>query len=294
MSFLSGFVAIIGPPNVGKSTLLNKIMGTRVSIVSSKPQTTRNRIVGIFHEKACQIVFMDTPGIHRTRTALHQSMVDAALAAVKEVDMVLLMVAANAPEDPAVPGILKSLGQAGVPALLAINKIDRIPRKTLLPLLEDYGSRFPFEALVPISALKGDGLEQLLQEMKRRLLPGPQFFPPDMHTDQSEVFLISEIIREKVYDHMHAELPYACAVTVLEMADLPEKNLLKINAALNVETPSQKAIFIGQRGRMIKKIGQSARLELESLFASKVYLNLRVRVEKNWTRDSRALERLGY
>ena len=294
MSFKSGFIGIIGPPNVGKSTLLNRIMGTKLAIVSPKPQTTRNRILGVFHQDDCQMVFMDTPGIHRTRTALHKSMVDAAFAAFHEVDIILMMVEVGAREDPAVPSIIKGLKSIKKPLFLAINKIDRVEKERILPLLKDYGKRLPFDAMIPISALKGYGVDMLLDQLKLRLKPGPEFFPPDMDTDQSEAFMVSEIIREKIYQYLSQELPYSCAVTVSHIEDIPQKNLVSIEARIHVESDSQKGIFIGRGGGMIRKIGRSARLELESLFEEKVYLDLAVRLEKNWSKDTRALKRLGY
>ena len=294
MSFKSGFIGIIGPPNVGKSTLLNRIVGTKLAIVSPKSQTTRNRILGVFHQDDCQMVFMDTPGIHRTRTALHKSMVKAAFAAFHEVDIILMMVEAGARKDPAIPSIMESLKVMAKPRLLAINKIDKVEKKRILPMLADYGARFPFDAMIPISALNGDGVDELLHELEFRLKPGPRFFPPDMNTDQSEAFMVSEIIREKIYHYLRQELPYSCAVTVEKIEDVPEKKLVSIAAGIHVESDSQKGIFIGRGGKMIKAIGRSARLELESLLGAKVYLDLAVRLEKNWSKDTRALKRLGY
>jgi len=294
MSFKSGFIGIVGPPNVGKSTLLNRIIGTKLAIVSPKPQTTRNRILGVFHQDDCQMVFMDTPGIHRTRTALHKSMVDAAFAAFHEVDIILMMIEVGAREDPAVPSIINGLKSIKKPIFLAVNKIDKVEKERILPILGDYGERLPFDALIPISALKGHGVDALLRQLKLRLKPGPRFFPSDMNTDQSEAFMVSEIIREKIYQYLSQELPYSCAVTVFQIEDVPEKNLVSIGAGIHVETESQKGIFIGRGGKMIKNIGRSARLELEALFEGKVYLDLAVRLEKNWSKDTRALKRLGY
>jgi len=294
MSFKSGFIGIIGPPNVGKSTLLNRIIGTKLAIVSPKPQTTRNRILGVFHQDDCQMVFMDTPGIHRTRTALHKSMVDAAFAAFHEVDIILMMIEVGAREDPAISSIINGLKSIEKPRFLAVNKIDKVEKERLLPILGDYGERFPFDAIIPISALKGHGVDALLRQLKLRLEPGPMFFPSDMNTDQSEAFMVSEIIREKIYQYLSQELPYSCAVTVFQIEDVPEKNLVSIGAGIHVETESQKGIFIGRGGKMIKNIGRTARLELEALFEARVYLDLTVRLEKNWSKDTRALKRLGY
>lgn len=292
--FLSGFVAIVGPPNVGKSTLLNRIIGKKVAIVTPKPQTTRNRILGIYHGHGFQIVFMDTPGVHPTRTVLHKSMVASATASLREVDMVLLMIAMNSPDDSDVSLILKGLEAARKPCLLVINKIDVGPRGSLLAVMDDYGKKYPFESILPISALKGEGIGVLLDELRSHLKPGPLFFPEDMETDQTEEFLVSEIIREKIYFHLQRELPYSSAVTVESMKSDRKKKLLIIAAKIYVEKSSQKGMVIGERGRMIKSIGKAARIELERIFGVRVFLDLRVGVEKHWTRDARGLQRLGY
>lgn len=294
VNFKSGFIGIVGPPNVGKSTLLNRIVGTKLAIVSPKPQTTRNRIMGVLHQPDCQMVFMDTPGIHETRSALHKSMVDAAFAAFHEVDIILVMVEAGGVEEPALSSIIKGLTAIKKPRFLAINKIDRVKKEKILPLLAHFSSRLPFDAMIPISALKGQGVERLLQELKRHLKPGPRFFPEDMDTDQTETFMVAEIIREKIYHFLSRELPYACAVTILGVEDRPEKNLVSITAVISVESDSQKGILIGRSGGMIRKIGRAARLELESLFQARVYLDLSVRLLKNWSKDTRSLKRLGY
>jgi GTP-binding protein Era len=294
MTFLSGFVAIVGPPNVGKSTLLNRLLGTKVAIVSAKPQTTRNRILGICHGEGYQMVFMDTPGIHKTRTPLHESMVASAQAALQEVDIIAVMIEMPHPEDPEISMILGNLKKLKKPSLLVINKIDLGPREKVLPIIESYRRRYPFETFLPISALEGDGLEALLEELKSLLKPGPMFFPPDMKTDQSEFFLISEMIREKIYLHMRRELPYACAVTVDSVKEEPAKNLLSISAKIHVETESQKGMVIGGGGKMIKAIGRSSRVDIERVFGAQVFLDLRVRVEKKWSKNPRALRRLGY
>ena len=294
MTFLSGFIGIIGPPNVGKSTLLNRILRTKLAIVSPKPQTTRNRILGIYHGKGFQIIFMDTPGIHNTKSALHESMVASARAACREVDMVLLMIEICRPNDHKISSIVGNLKRMRKPCILVINKIDMMPKEHLLPIIDHYRQLYDFEDIVPVSAMKGDGLERLLGRLKESLRPGPQFFPPEMKTDQSEFALVSEIIREKIYHHTSKELPYSSAVSVDKMEEIPTKNLLAITARIHVERESQKAVLIGKRGRMIKAIGRSARLELEKMFGVRTYLDLIVRVEKNWTRDTRALRRLGY
>jgi len=294
MTFLSGFVAIVGPPNVGKSTLLNRLLGTKVAIVSPKPQTTRNRILGIVHGEGYQMVFMDTPGIHRTHTPLHESMVASASAAFQEVDIIALMIEMPHPQDENISTVLGNLKKVKKPSLLVINKIDLAPKEAVLPVIEIYRGLYPFKAFLPVSALKGDGLEALVGEIRSLLKPGPMFFPPDMKTDQSEYFLISEIIREKIYDHMSRELPYACAVKVDSVEENPGKNLLAVSAKIHVETESQKGMVIGAGGKMIRAIGRSSRLDMEKVFGTSVFLDLRVRVDKKWSKNPKALRKLGY
>ncbi len=294
MNFLSGFIAIVGPPNVGKSTLLNRILGSKLAIVSPKPQTTRNRILGVLHGDGYQMVFIDTPGIHKTRTALHRSMVKSALATFQEVDIILFMIEMGYPDDPGIPTIVGNIHGITKPCILVINKIDTGSKEQLLPIMDKYRKLHPFDSIIAISALTGDGMDTLIYELRSNLTPGPQFFPEDMSTELSESFLTSEIIREKIFRLTRNEIPYSCAVTMDKMEEVEGKNLLSIGARIHVETDSQKGILIGKNGRMIKAISRSARLELEKIFGMRVYLDLKVRVEKNWTRDTRALGRLGY
>lgn len=279
---------------MGKSTLLNRLLGKKVAIVSPKPQTTRNRILGIYHGKGYQMVFLDTPGIHKTRTPLHKSMVASAQGAFYEVDIIMVMIEMLHPDDPDISTIMKTLRRTKKPSLLIINKIDMGPKEKLLPIIDSFNRHHEFEAIIPISALNGDGIEDLLKELKSRLKEGPEFFPEDMETDQSESFFVSEIIREKIYLHTRQELPYSSAVSIERMERIPKKRLISISALIHVESESQKAILIGHRGGKIKAIGRSSRLELERLFGTRIYLDLMVRVEKNWSKDSRALRRLGY
>jgi GTPase len=240
------------------------------------------------------MVFVDTPGIHKTRTALHKSMVESAIAVFHEVDLLVLMMEMGRPDDLEGSPVFSILKGIRKPCFLVINKIDTAPKENLLPLISRYSQRYPFDAILPISAVTGEGVSELLDELKSRLLPGPQFFPEDMETDQTETFMVSEIIREKIYLHLKDELPYASAVTVEHFMEDTDKDLLRIEARIHVETDSQKGILIGKGGRMIKTIGQSARRELEKRFGMRIYLGLTVRVEKNWSKDARALRRLGY
>jgi GTPase len=294
MTFLSGFIAIVGPPNVGKSTLLNRILGKKIAIVSPKPQTTRNRITGVYHEQGCQMVFMDTPGIHRTQTPLHKSMVGSAESALKEVDLLVLVIEMYHPQAPEIPMILDSIRKSKKTAVLAINKIDTGPKETLLPTIAAYSETRSFKSIIPISALNGDGVGRLLGELKAMLREGPAFFPEDVQTDQTEPFLVSEMIREKIFLHTRQELPYSSAVTIERLEEQPERDLVSISARIHVESESQKGILIGRGGKMIKKIGQAAREDLESFFGSRVFVELLVRVDKNWSKDPRTLRRLGY
>jgi GTP-binding protein Era len=295
MDFLSGFVAIIGPPNSGKSTLLNRFLGQKVAITSPKPQTTRNRILGVHNGDGYQIAFVDTPGIHRTRSRLHKSMVSSAKASLQEVDIILLVVGlGEAGHRDEVIDVVRLLKKTARPVLLAINKIDLIKKENLLPLIESYHTLGCFDSIIPVSALYGDGVEILREELRKRLSAGPQFFPPDMVTDKSEGFLIAEVIREKIYYATRGELPYSSAVVVEEIEDDKKRNFLKVRAVIYVEKASQRGIILGKGGSLIKTIGKNARLDLERMFSAKVYLELFVKVEKNWTRDSRSLRKLGY
>jgi len=290
----NAIIAIVGPPNVGKSTLLNQILGRKVAIISPKPQTTRNRIMGIYHGDRYQLIFMDTPGIHRAWTPLHESMVESAKAALFEVDVVLLMIEMPNPHPPEIHMVLESIREAKKDVILLINKIDKGPKEQLLPIIDEYQKIFEFKEIIPISALKGSGIDRVMRCIKEYLKPGPLLFPKDMVTDKSQEFFISEIIREKIYLFTKQEVPYSCAVGIELIREIPEKDMLHINGTIYVEADSQKAILIGKNGKMIKKIGKSAREELEFLFQKRVYLELFVKVEKRWTKDPKALRKLGY
>jgi len=292
--YLSGFIAIIGPPNVGKSTLLNRLMGKKVAIVSPKPQTTRNRILGIYHGEGFQIAFLDTPGIHKTRTPLHNSMVSSARDALSQVDILILLIDMSRPDDPEISSILKAIKRERKPVILVINKIDKSPKEDLLPIIDSYSRRHSFDVIIPVSALKGDGINIILEELKNRIKPGPRFFPEDMTSDQSETFLVSEVIREKIYLHTGKDIPYSSAVTVERMEVNPENGILSISAIIHVESESQKSMMIGRGGKKIRDIGKASRLELEKILDKGIFLELFVRVEKNWSRDPRALQKLGY
>jgi GTP-binding protein Era len=292
--FRSGFISIIGPPNVGKSTLLNRVLETKLAITSDKPQTTRNRILGIKNFETAQLIFVDTPGVYRTESLFGKYMVDTALAACKDVDLILLMVEATHKVTDEARYVLESLSKFPLPAILLVNKTDRVKKETLLPLIEAYRHLFPFSQIIPISALSGDGIDQLIGKIVALLPEGPQYFPEDMITDQAERFIVSEMIRETVIRNMYQEIPYAVAVTIDEFKEKPDRNLILIRAIIHVEKPSQKGIVIGQRGATLKKIGSDARKKIEDFLGAKVFLECWVNVEKNWSKDRTALKKLGY
>jgi GTP-binding protein Era len=292
--FKSGFISLIGRPNVGKSTLLNFLLGEKIAIISPKPQTTRNRILGIKNLPSAQMIFLDTPGIHRSKALLNQSMVRTALATLQEVDAVCFLIEADFPDHEENDWILENLQKVQKPVFLIINKIDRIPKEKLLPIMERYSRRHPFQHLIPISALLGEGIDILVNELLKILPEGPQLFPEDMVTDLPERFLAAEMIREKVFLLTREEIPYATAVVIEDFKEREEKNLVVIRATIQVERDSQKGILIGGQGRMLKEIGRLAREEIEALLGVRVFLELWVKVEKDWRQDRRALHRLGF
>jgi GTP-binding protein Era len=292
--FHSGFIAILGAPNAGKSTLLNRMLGEKIAITSRKPQTTRNRILGVVHRAKAQLVFIDTPGVHPSKTPLNIRIVDAALSALADVDLVLILADAAQPDPAAEAYLLKRLTGAGKPLLLALNKIDLVPKDELLAQMAAWSTKHTFDAILPISALRGLETEALLDAMQQRLPEGPPFFPEDTLTDAPERFIVAELIREKVFRLTGEEIPYASAVTVEAFKEERRSGTIRIQASIHVERGSQKGIVIGKGGRKLKEIGQAARADIERLLAARVYLELFVRVQKNWSRDTRALRKFGY
>jgi len=276
----AGFVAIIGRPNAGKSTLLNHFVGQKVAIVTSKPQTTRNRIQGIVTRPEGQIVFIDTPGLHAASSVLNRQMMREVSAALEGIDVLLLLVDATRTMPHADQMLLDRAKRYESKTILALNKIDKIPKPKLLPLLEAFSKSFPFAALVPISALTGSGCDQLLQEIFNHLPVNENFFPEDQITDQPERFLAAEIVREKAIQLTYHEVPHALAVFVDKFEETPK--ILRIEMTLHVERDSQKKILIGRKGEMLKKIGTEARKELEALLGTKIYLGLFVKVVEGW------------
>ncbi|MDK9707670.1 MAG: GTPase Era [Desulforhopalus sp.] len=295
----SGMVAIVGPPNAGKSTLMNHFLGQKISIVTPKPQTTRNRIVGIANEEEYQIVFLDTPGLHQSREPLNIEMAKIAMDSLTEVDLVLFLLDVSLP----LPKKLKEEKQAELfsyfqkiksPAVMVLNKIDLIDRKLVLPMIEAYASLFPFKAIIPISALREDGLEGLRKEILDLLPLGPRLFPEDIPTDASERFLCAEIIREKVFLLTGQEVPYSTAVLIESFKEDESRQLVTIHAAIIVDRDSQKGIVIGKGGQKLKSIGTAARKDMETLLGQKVLLKLWVKVHRNWSEDKRFLRELGF
>ena len=293
MSFKSGFIALIGAPNVGKSTLLNVLLGQKISIVSSRPQTTRNRILGIKHVEEGQFIFLDTPGILEPKGLLNRAITQTSLKTLTEVDLVILIVEPFTVHPSISEDLRKRLVQARRPLFLVINKIDLVDKKRILPIIEE-ASRMPFKEIIPLSALTGEGVPVLEKCLYDALPEGPPFFPEDMVTDLSEKFLVGELIREKVFRLVSQEIPYAVAVTVESFKPRESKPIIDISATIHVERDSQKGILIGKQGRMLKTIAEQARKDMEILLGSKVFLELWVRTEKNWSNDPRFLSKFGY
>lgn len=309
--YRSGFAALIGRPNVGKSTLLNKLAGEKIAIVSPKPQTTRNRIMGVVTREEGQIAFIDTPGIHKGGGELNRYMVDVAMNAAGEVDLILFLI--DVPEnfsegpkiDPLNREILEKLKAKNRPIILVINKIDRAPKAFLLPLIDLYRQQFPFAEIIPISAREGEGVDYLYQIVLGHLPEGEPLFDEDVLTDQAEKQLVAEYIREQILRHTRQEIPYSAAV-VVDAFDESEREpkgkpkpgqlagLVRIMATVHVERDSQKAILIGKQGQMLKTIGTDSRKQIERLLGTHIYLDLRVRVEPRWSETAKGLKKLGY
>jgi len=286
----SGFVSIVGRPNVGKSTLLNALLGEKIAIISDKPQTTRNRILGIVNPPGAQIVFMDTPGIHKPMHKMNEFMVNTALRTYNEVDVILLLVEATEPPGAGDRFIIETLAKVKTPVFLLINKTDLVKKEALLPLIQTYSTLYSFAEIIPLSALKKD-LGGLIEAILKRLPQGPQYFPDDQLTDQPERFIVSELVREKIFELTKEEIPYSTAVIIEEMKEEPD--ITRIHAAIYVERDSQKGILIGKGGAMLKKIGTLARLDAEKLLGTKIFLKLYVKVMKGWREDDRVLKNIG-
>jgi GTP-binding protein Era len=291
--FKSGFVGIIGRPNVGKSTLFNAIVGENISIVADKPQTTRNKITGIKNLPDAQLIFLDTPGMHRPKTPLNRAMVQTAQDTIHDSDILLMLIQADYDVHHHDLFLIEYLAQIQVPVFLVINKIDLIEKKYLLPLIDKFRTLYNYRDIFPISALKGDGVDDLLEAIKIILPEGPQYYPDDIATDSTERFIAAEFIREKIILLTQQEVPYASAVIVDVFKEDKGKNLISISATITMEKESQKAIIIGKKGATLKKIGTTARLEMEKFFSARIFLELFVRVKRNWTSSDKMLQELG-
>jgi GTP-binding protein Era len=292
--FKSGFVAIVGAPNVGKSTLLNQMLGQKISITSKKPQTTRNRILGVLHRPGSQLVFIDTPGIHKAKRPLNIRIVETALSALGNVDIILVMVDVANPDPDSEALLVKKLEKIKQPVVLVLNKTDLVKKPALLSIIDKWAKVYIFEAIIPISAILGAQIEDLIDAMEALLPKGPPFFPEDTLTDLPERFIAAEMIREQVFRLTDQEIPYSTAVTIDSFSEEKKGGLVKIHATIHVERTSQKGMIIGKNGSKLKMIGTEARKEIERMVGTKVFLKLFVRVHKNWGKDAKALRKFGY
>ena len=293
MTYRSGFVALVGRPNAGKSTLVNRLCGAHVSIVSDKPQTTRHRIVGVKNYPDGQMVFVDTPGIHRPLHRMNVRMVDTAVEAARQADLVGLVQDASIPSGSGDAFVRDLMKATSLPVILILNKVDRVSKPRLLPMIEAASRAFPFVEIVPVSALDGTNVDRLEQVLLQHLPEGEPLYPKDYVTEQPERFFVAEIVREKVLDSTRNELPFSTAVVVDRFEEPDEKGLMRLYCSILVERESQKGILVGRAGNMVKRIGTAARLELERFFDTRVYLDLRVKVRSDWREDDRVLNDLG-
>ena len=293
--YKSGFIAIVGAPNAGKSTLLNGILKEKISITSKKPQTTRNRILGILNLPSSQLIFIDTPGVHKTKAILNVKMVDTALSAVKDADIILLIADISKPDPDSEKILINRIKKIQKPVILVLNKIDIVKKEKILRQIDKWVKLCNFKSIVPISAKKNIQIDNLISEMEKLLPEGPMFFPKDAFTDMPERFIAAEMIREKVFRFTGDELPYSTAVTIESFKEnMKGKPIVKIDATVHVERASQKGMIIGKNGSKLKEIGTYARKDIEKMTGTKVFLKLFVRVQKNWSKDTRALRKFGY
>ncbi|MBD2869490.1 GTPase Era [Paenibacillus arenilitoris] len=291
--FRSGFVAIIGRPNVGKSTLMNHLIGQKIAIMSDKPQTTRNKIHGVYTTSDTQIVFLDTPGIHKPQSKLGNYMIQTAESALKEVEAALFLIDASEGLGGGDRFIIEQLKKVKTPVFLVMNKIDKVEPERLLPMITQYNELHEFAEIVPISALNGNNIETLLEQITKYLPEGPQYYPADQITDHPEQFVCAELIREKILHMTREEIPHSIAVTIEDMR-VKENGVVYIGAVIFVERDSQKGIIIGKRGDMLKEVGKQARKDIEALLGSHIFLELWVKVKKDWRNQERVLKDLGF
>lgn len=292
--FYSGFVSLIGRPNVGKSTLMNRLIGEKIAIISNKPQTTRNRIQSILTRDDYQIVFIDTPGIHRPRHKLGEYMVKSAETTLNEVDAVLMLVEPTDKVLEADKAIIEKLARVKSPVILVINKVDTADKERILKVIDNYRRLYDFAEIVPISALEGENTDELLKVIRKYIPEGPQYFPADMITDQPERQIAAEIIREKALRLLQEEIPHGIAVEITGMKKRPEGNLVDVTATIYCEKDSHKGIIIGKHGAMLKKIGTNAREDIQRLLGSPIYLELWVKVKKDWRDSDFLLKNFGF
>jgi len=292
--FRSGYVAIAGAPNAGKSTLLNRLLGFKISITSRKPQTTRNRILGVVHRASSQLIFMDTPGIHIAKSALNIRIVDAAISTMGDADIILLVGDSANPDPESESILIKSMEKIKKPVILALNKTDVVSKSIIPGEISRWKGAYDFDAIVPVSAKSGAGTEELLCVMEKLLPEGPPFYPEDMLTDLPERFIAAEMIRERVFRLTGQEIPYATAVTIESFEEKKKKGIVKIDAVIHVERDSQKGIIIGRSGSKLKQIGEESRKEIEKLVGTRVFLQLFVKVDKDWSKDDKTLKKFGY
>ncbi|ASI34787.1 MULTISPECIES: GTPase Era [Exiguobacterium] len=292
--FKSGFVSIIGRPNVGKSTFLNRVIGQKIAIMSDKPQTTRNKIQGVYTTDDVQTVFIDTPGIHKPKHKLGDFMMKVATNALREVDAILFMINVTEPKGKGDDFIIEKLKGLDTPIILVMNKVDLIHPNDIPPIIESYKDELEFAAVVPISALQGNNVEPLLGEVAKLLPEGPMYYPADQVTDHPERFIISEMIREKVLQKTRDEVPHSIAVAIDQIKTREDGNMVDVHATILIERDSQKGIIIGKRGALLKEIGSEARTDIEMLLGTKVYLNLWVKVQKDWRNKAGQLRELGF
>ena len=291
--FNSGFVSIVGRPNVGKSTLLNNIIGEKITITSDKAQTTRNQIQGIYTTDKEQIVFIDTPGIHKPKHQLGHFMVRTALSTLNEVDIVLFMITVSEKMGPGDKFIMEKLKNTSTPVFLVLNQIDKVHPDELLPIIESYQNEMEFKEIIPVSAINGNNVDRLLEVISTYLEAGPQYYPSDQVSDHPEYFIVSEFVREKILELTREEIPHSVAV-VTESMERADDEIIDIRVVINVERKSQKGIVIGKGGKLLKEVGTRARKDIEKLLGSRVFLELFVKVEDDWRDSSRDLSRFGY
>ncbi|MCU6600560.1 GTPase Era [Peribacillus simplex] len=292
--YKSGFISIIGRPNVGKSTFLNRVIGQKIAIMSDKPQTTRNKVQGVLTQNDSQMIFIDTPGIHKPKHKLGDFMMKVATNTLKEVDLILFMINATEGYGRGDEFIIEKLQSVKTPVFLVVNKIDAMHPDELLPIIEKYQQLYPFAAVVPISALEGNNVDTLLEQIKEHLPEGPQFYPADQVTDHPERFIISELVREKVLHLTREEIPHSVAVVIDSIKKMDNSDTINVMATIVVERDSQKGIVIGKQGKMLKEVGSRARVDIENLLGSKVFLELWVKVQKDWRNKASQLRDYGF